>query len=139
MSFNVFIPGTPGAKGRPRFNRKTGRTWTPAKTVKYETYLKQAMALQMQDLGLDPIDAPVKVVVVFYMPEPKTMAKKRKGRGLPHSKRPDLDNLLKAVLDAMNEVVVKDDSRIWWLVAEKHYAGGPGVEISVTVEGEMVP
>lgn len=122
----VFIPGPPGAKGRPRFTR-SGRAYTPAKTLKYEGYLKSLMAEAMQDKP--PLTGPVRVDLRFHMPEPKSMPKRDQGRHLPHVKRPDLDNLVKSVLDAANGVLVLDDSSVYAMTAAKQYSATPGVEI----------
>lgn len=127
------IAGAPMAKGRPRFSRKIGRAYTPDKTVKYETYLRTMLANDMNKAGLEPIEGPVSVRVVFTMPEPKSMAKKLKGLELPHVKKPDLDNMLKAVLDSMNQVVVKDDSQVFKIETEKRYGSPARTELFVFI------
>lgn len=132
---SVFIPGPPGAKGRPRFNRASGRAYTPSKTLRYESYVRAAMAEAMGDRAL--FDGPTAVAMVFHMPEPKSMRKRDAGRQLPHTKRPDLDNLMKAVLDAANGVVVTDDSVICAILARKQYGEKPGVRIEFTEEADL--
>ncbi len=127
MMLDVFIPGTPGAKGRPRFTRQ-GRAYTPSKTLKYESYLRAMLADAMER---PPTAEPVSVSLEFCMPEPKSMRKRDQGKMLPHTKRPDVDNLMKAVLDAANSIVFDDDSQICVLVACKRYDAAPGVRIVV--------
>ncbi len=58
--------------------------------------------------------------IVFYMPMPKSWSKKKKAamNGQPHLNKPDLDNLLKALFDA----VYDDDAHIWCVYAEKRWA-----------------
>jgi Holliday junction resolvase RusA-like endonuclease len=57
--------------------------------------------------------------VLFLIPMPKSWSKKKKGEmiGKPHKQKPDLDNLIKALGDA----VYKDDSVIWNITATKRW------------------
>ena len=87
----------------------------------------------------EPIDGPVELVVHFFMPRPMSHFTSGGQRNLKpkapqwHTKRPDLDNLLKAVLDALTSLSMwADDSLIYAVTATKGYAGGdqrPGAEI----------
>jgi len=51
------------------------------------------------------------VIIRFVLPMPKSWSdkKKKEMNMLPHQQKPDIDNLLKALLDAVH----KDDSHIW--------------------------
>ena len=72
----------------------------------------------------------VKVRVVFALPRPKSLAKKVSA----HIKRPDIDKLARAALDALSGVIWRDDSQVVELVASKSYAEPeepPYVDISV--------
>ena len=57
---------------------------------------------------------------VFLIPMPETWSKKKKEKmnGLPHTQKPDTDNLVKGLKDALK----KDDSDVWWEKAEKRWA-----------------
>ena len=64
-------------------------------------------------------------------PRPRTRPERKKkkadalaGKLLPIS-RPDIDNYIKAVLDAANEIVVRDDSQVVALVSIKQYSETP--------------
>ena len=59
----------------------------------------------------------------FFIPMPKSWTKKKKAHmiGTPHQQTPDIDNLIKAVLDAIYE----DDKVVWDIRASKHWAVGP--------------
>jgi Holliday junction resolvase RusA-like endonuclease len=75
-----------------------------------------------------PIDEPCELIVIFYLPKPKTV-----NRQLP-SVSPDLDKLIRAVGDSLTDSgVVTDDSRIVRISARKLYAEGidPGATIQV--------
>lgn len=77
------------------------------------------------------IDTPVKVVVKFYMPRPKSAT-----RAMP-TVAPDLDKLQRAVGDALTDSkIYVDDSRVVAWAAEKWYASDEhetGVDIEVWV------
>jgi len=76
--------------------------------------------------SMEPIEGPVKVCIVFRMPEPK-----KNSRRWPHV-RPDLDKLARAVLDGLTGAAFADDCQVVDLQAVKVY-GEPGAEI--TIEG----
>lgn len=95
--YSFFVPGIPVPKGRPRACRIGGRIhiYTPKATARWEKEVSRVAMVNRPDA---PIDGPVYVELVFVMPRPKT-AKKRTS----HTVKPDLDNLEKAVLDAIQE------------------------------------
>lgn len=72
----------------------------------------------IQKLGLK--DLPEQMEVVFNIPMPRSWSKKKKRElnGMPHKSRPDLDNYLKALMDA----AMKEDSTVWNIVAIKQWA-----------------
>ena len=115
----------PVAKGRPRFTR-TGRAYTPAKTKAHESHLKRLL-IEAYGLG-EPMAGPVAVTILFGLKRPKGVSAKK--RPYPAVK-PDLDNLAKAVLDALNEVVIADDNQVVKLTLEKCYQeyGAVGIEV----------
>ncbi len=65
--------------------------------------------------------------VIFTLPMPKSWSEKKKveNDGWPHKQRPDIDNLMKALLDA----VYADDSHIWRINAEKRWGRQGSIEI----------
>lgn len=79
------------------------------------------------------VELPQPCKVVFHLPMPKSWSLKDRAFALgePHQSKPDLDNLLKALCDA----VLVDDSRIWSVRAEKRWSLTPGIEI-VAMEEE---
>lgn len=82
-----------------------------------------------------PLNVPLWVSLLFVMPRPGNMIwKKRSMPRVPHGKKPDLDNLMKAGLDALNGLVWRDDSLLAQVVARKVIASGdeqPRVEIEI--------
>jgi len=136
MSVNI----TPVPKGRPRFSRKVGsyktkktRAYTPKKTKEYE--ISVALQAKQRMGGRTAFEAPIDVEIVFHMPIPKSFPKWRRegalnGRIAP-SVKPDIDNLSKAVLDAINGIVYMDDSLIVSLKVKKIYGDRHGFDVGV--------
>ena len=109
------IPGTPVGKGRPKFARRGNfvTTYTPEKTATYENLVK-VKAEQAMD-GRPMIDGPVEVSIRLIVTPPASWSQKKQrealeGRIFPTSK-PDIDNVLKGIMDACNEIVFKDDKQ----------------------------
>lgn len=115
FDFNIKL--TPVPKGRPRFTR-TGRVYTPAKTDHYERCAKSLMRAECGPR--DPIMGGIAVKMEFLMERPK-----RSTHWYPS--RADLDNLIKAIWDAANGVVWKDDTQVIEIHARKRYVNGDEV------------
>ncbi|HRT83947.1 MAG TPA: RusA family crossover junction endodeoxyribonuclease [Bacteroidales bacterium] len=117
--FECTIPLSAVAKGRARvFRTKTGvRAFTPKKTANFE-FMVRFFLSQKADYELldNPIDVPVRLVCDFQLTRPK------KPRHPYPAVRPDLDNYIKAILDAMNGIILKDDALVCQIVAKKSYA-----------------
>ena len=132
----IVVLGEPVAKGRPRFAKATGHTYTPQKTRNFEAALKYAAEQVMGDRP--PLEGPLRLEMDVRVPIPKSWPKKRQqaardGTEWP-TKKPDGDNFLK-VKDALNLVVWVDDSQIVDLVARKFYTPkgvSPCVRVRVT-------
>lgn len=129
------IPGDPRGKGRPRATTIGGhaRMFTDSKTASYENLVKLAASRALGDRA--PLDVPLTVVVTVRMtPAASSSAKKRAamlaGEMAP-TKLPDLDNVVKAVLDGCNKVAFRDDALVVSLIARKQYAATPGVDVEI--------
>lgn len=128
----VEIPGPPRGKGRPRFVRATGRTYTDAKTENYEGMLRQEAALVMR--GRPPMDGPVWMTVEAVFPVPTSWSLKKQAaalrRELRPTSRPDADNIMK-LSDGLNGIVFRDDAQVVEAKLVKVYGERPCVRISV--------
>lgn len=126
MAVLFTIPGEPGAKGRPRFTRY-GHAYTDKKTVEFENLVRVAFTQHVP--GHQPYEGPCRVHIDAYFSIPKSASKKRKALmmcGLIRpTKRPDCDNIAKAVLDALNSVAYNDDKQIVEMVVRKWYSDVP--------------
>lgn len=127
------IPGPPVGKQRPRATR-TGRMYTPAKTVKYESLV--ALAAQDAMQGAIPLSGPVRVTINIYCEIPASWSHKKKTAALNGEikaiGRIDWDNAAKSVGDGMNGIVYQDDRQIVWALVTKQYAAAPCVEVQVS-------
>jgi Holliday junction resolvase RusA-like endonuclease len=138
MTFQLIfsVEGDPVGKQRPRFT-KTGRTYTPKKTSDYEATIK-AQALSAMGPA-DPLETPVAVYIYINHAIPTSYSKKRKEACLnrfERPKKPDLDNVAKAYLDAMNGIVYKDDVQVVSLHVTKRYDTIASVHVCVKEELE---
>lgn len=141
------VPGLPKGKERPRARIVTPKgkkpfatMYTPTGTKKYEAEVKAAAQKAMQH---EPFQGPVSVTILIMLPMAKTMTKKRRARiedGLEAcTKKPDTSNVAKAVEDAMNDVVYKDDNQIIYSTIKKDYSDQPRVSVLVTEMVEPEP
>ncbi|MEK5452690.1 MULTISPECIES: RusA family crossover junction endodeoxyribonuclease [Staphylococcus] len=104
---------------RPRF-RNAGRfvqTYMPTSYTKHKAYIQEQMPKLLTDKNL-------KVSLYFYFEPPKSWSKKRKLIAIVTYKRtkPDVDNLIKTVLDAANNHVWQDDNQVVYIDSYKMYA-----------------
>jgi Holliday junction resolvase RusA-like endonuclease len=118
----VIIQGEPVAKARPRATRR-GFVYTPAATRKYGAHGRLAAQLAMGDRP--PIEAPVRIELLVELPVPASWSERKRAAAIvgdvrPTS-RPDIDNFLKAILDAINGIVVADDSQAVEVHATKKF------------------
>lgn len=128
------IPGEPKGKARPRFARMGGhvRTFTPKETESYENLVKLCARMHMN--GAAPCDdGALRMQVKAYFSIPKSFSNKKhqaaiQGALLP-TKKPDADNILKIIADALNGIVYRDDAQIAAANVEKHYSTTPRVEV----------
>ncbi|KVR05096.1 endodeoxyribonuclease RusA [Burkholderia ubonensis] len=127
------VPGKPVAKGRPRFARHGAhvRTFTPEATERYENLVKMAARAAMRDT--QPYEGPVRLIVNIGLPIPTSWSQKRQDAAaagaIGATKKPDADNVVKALKDGMNGVVYADDGQVVDLWISKRYARVPGVRI----------
>ena len=124
-------------KQRPRLGK--GFTYTPTKTVNYETLVKLTMQQELQRWNkFDLLEGEISAVIAAYYSIPKSANKKKKelmldGEIRP-TKKPDCDNVAKIILDALNGIVYKDDSQIVDLTVHKFFGNQPRVEILIKSE-----
>ena len=111
-SFSIYVPGTPVAQPRPRFNRHTGHAYNDGKADEW----KQAVVLAWLEKYSGEVfpAGPYRISAEFFFPRPKSHYNAKglkKSAPLDHTAKPDLDNLAKAPLDALVRAeLIPDDS-----------------------------
>lgn len=126
------VPGEPVGKARPRMTR-AGHTYTPGKTVSYENLVK--LCFRNVYPNWVPVEDKITVALHAYYSIPKSASKKKQvlmhdGRIRP-TKKPDVDNIMKAIADALNGIAYKDDSQIVSASINKWYSDTPRVEVAI--------
>lgn len=129
------VCGEPQGKARPRVIRNrngTVRAYTPQKTKDYEWEIAKAYIAAAGDricVGA------VEISIDATMRIPKSTSKKMREKMLRDQvmpqKKPDVDNIAKAVCDALNGIAYRDDSQVTLLVAKKRYGDEPKIKVSI--------
>ena len=123
---SFFLSGQPVGKQRARFT-KSGHAYTPSKTVDYEKRVKsaawQAMLVSTGKV-LKPTDRRISLKITAFMEIPKSYSISKTLQcqlGIIVPPRPDVDNIIKAVLDGCNGVIYVDDRQVWRVMGQKQY------------------
>jgi Holliday junction resolvase RusA-like endonuclease len=122
MKIDFFVPEIRG-KGRPRLTRN-GHAFTDEKTRNYENLVKLLAMDAMEKAGATVTDKPVKATINAYFEIPKSYTKKKVQaiiNGEIKPAKPDLDNIIKSLLDGCNKIIFKDDVQIYAISATKSY------------------
>ena len=134
----LIIPEKPIAKKRPRFVTRDfrGRSLDHVKTINIqETEEGRFLFHIYKQYKTRPLDGPIILNVKFLMPIPLSQSKKKiqlmAAGEIKHTKKPDLDNLIKFTKDCLNGVVWKDDAQVFSIIAEKRYDPNPKTIISI--------
>lgn len=122
------LPIEPRAKGRPRVTR-SGHAFTPKTTKEFSDAVKALTTT------LEPLDGPLEMSVIYVFSRPKSLVSRNPIRQ-PRPHRPDLDNLDKALLDALNGQAYGDDQQICRLTSTKVYAA---LDEDPCIEVEIIP
>ena len=134
------VDGIPKAQPRPRaFARKMGNGAVVARVFDAGTaegWKSLVASTGASKRPAEPLECPVEVMLMFYMPRPKSKSRRRDWHGpIPYTSRPDCDNLAKAVLDCLTQQGWwLDDSQVSRLSIEKCYHSigqRPGASVSV--------
>ena len=133
MFYEFKMPGEITGKARPRMNTRTGRAYTPTKTKLYEYSLREYFILKYPNFI--PFEGRVKVKIIAYFGIVKSTSKRKEAEmlldNISPTKKPDADNIIKIVLDAMNKFAYLDDTQVVKLEFEKKYSKKPEIHIRI--------
>ena len=124
MKYQFEVPGEIVGKERPRVNMYTGRVYTPGKTKDYEFLVQQYF--KMKYPRYEMLEGRLSINIIAYLKIPKSTSKAKVEEMLENkispTKKPDVDNIAKSILDAMNNFVFKDDNQVSKIRVEKRFA-----------------
>lgn len=130
--YSIEVLGKPQGKGRPRFNGKTRVAYTPERTTRYEAKVMQAWVFKY---GPTHLEKPLEIDMTIFFPVNKSDGRKMRDAkingGIKATVRPDIDNIIKIVLDALNGVAYLDDKQVVKVSASKEYGETPRVEVRI--------
>lgn len=135
QDLSFWIPGQPIGKGRPRFAK--GRAYTPPVTHRAERMVAAIASDAMITAGLEPFTAPVSCVIIARYRIPPSWTKAKQAQAATHAiapGKPDLDNVIKLVLDACNGVCFEDDAQVAWIEAIKTFSDEPGILVRFSAD-----
>lgn len=126
--YRITLPYALRGKQRARVTRRG--TYTPPETVKAE----RALAQEAQVARVQMLTGPVALSVFIWIEPPVSWSKSKRADAAARRKwvtvKPDVDNVLKLVGDALNGVAWADDKQIACVQIEKRYAANPATVIS---------
>lgn len=124
MKYEFEVPGEIVGKERPRINMYTGRVYTPNKTKDYEFLVQQYFKIKYPRYQV--LEGRLEINIIAYLKIPKSTSKVKTQEMLDNkispTKKPDVDNIAKSILDAMNGFVFKDDNQVSKIGVEKRFA-----------------
>lgn len=112
---------------------RKGHVYTPAKTQSDEAVVRQFAHLAI--MGTPLLQGPLRLEVEIYRPFPKSWSMKRRAATFWITGKPDCDNMLKLIADAMNGIAYQDDSQIAALAMVRLYGIPECVGVTVTELG----
>lgn len=135
MEFVVYMD--PIGKARPRFT-KGGQTYTSKKTRRAEAAIRRTFVAAGGHKLEKGVLVAIYVTVIF--PIPKSYSKKRAKACMDSieqpTKKPDADNILKLVMDALNGVAYEDDRQVVDAGIHKRYPKNRNAEGCITIRVE---
>lgn len=141
MEINITVPGEPVPQGRPKFTTKPFvRAYDPPESAAYK---KLVARYAMQNKPTVLLDGPLEVKILIFKPMLKSFSKKKSKLAeamlLRPITKPDADNYAKGPLDALKDIIWKDDGQVVDLVARKFYSSNPRIEIKVrTLDDQQI-
>lgn len=128
IQFEVNVP----PMGAVRMTQRS--KWKNQSAKNYLQY-KSIVGLSAKKHFVEPIDGPVGAEIEFHYPIPKSWTKREKADAISGitfpTVKPDIDNCVKGIFDALNKIAWEDDNRVIALVTRKYYSAHPRIVIKV--------
>ena len=136
MEIRFSVPGEPRGKQRPRVVNRGGfsKAYTPKETLAYENMVKWCYEQEAKGYKF-PDDAMLDVRILAYYTIPKSVSKKKRqqmvDRVIRPTKKPDCDNVVKLVCDALNALAYHDDAAVVDCQVRKFYSENPRLDVII--------
>lgn len=135
MILTFSVHATVQGKGRAKPNYRQRRVHTPAATVRYEKAVAAEATDVMSRKGIARFVGAVQMDIIIRLTPPTATSKAKRAvmlaGDLRPTRKPDLDNVAKAVGDALNGVAFADDVQIAVLHVERIYAPSEGLDVQI--------
>lgn len=135
MKIKFTVPGPPMGKQRPRVCRANGKsvTYTPKETIEYEQLVRASYTAASVVKFSKNVPLEISITALFSVPKSKSNKQKKLmlSGAISHTKRPDGDNIIKIILDGLNQMAFFDDSQICKIHFTKGYAEKPEVNVEI--------
>lgn len=122
MKIKAYARGVPKAQPRPRARRagKHVHVYNPSSANEWKKTVKLAFS-KYKGICLED---PIKITIRYYLKRPKSLMRKKDPANIIfHTRKPDIDNLNKAVMDSLTNIGIwKDDSQVCIIQASKHFS-----------------
>lgn len=130
MKAKFIINGKPKGKDRPRLSY--GKIRTPEETIIYENYIKLLYRAENKPYFSEAIKLTINCYYkIAKSDNNKLKESKLSGKVRPFNIKPDIDNVVKIICDALNKVAYNDDTQIVELIANKYFDNNPRVEVII--------
>lgn len=134
MTYEFEVEGKIVGKERPRVNMYSGMVYTPNKTKDYEFLIQQSFKVQNPHFMM--LEGRVSIEITAFMSIPKNTSKVKTQAMLENrispTKKPDIDNIAKSILDAMNKFVIKDDNQVSKISVEKRFGENEKIHVKIS-------
>ena len=135
MKIQLIFDIKPMAKQSFRTTR-TGQKYLDASVIKYRKAIRNMAIAQMRNQKAEKIEGAVNMNIVYAFRRPQSLSKKERneidgGKTVPKTTKPDIDNLTKAILDALNGIVWKDDAQVTQINIQKIWSAKDQIEVEI--------
>ena len=115
---------------------RSGQKYLDPSVIKYRKAIRNMAILQMQKQKAEKIEGAVNMNIIYAFRRPQSLSKKERneidnGKIVPKTTKPDIDNLTKAILDALNGIVWKDDAQVAQINIQKIWSAKDQIEIEI--------
>ena len=115
---------------------RNGNKYLDPSVIKYRKTIRNMAILQMRNQKAEKIEGAVNMNIIYAFRRPQSLSKKERneidnGKIVPKTTKPDIDNLTKAILDALNGIVWKDDAQVTQINVQKIWSAKDQIEVEI--------